>query len=174
LGGGFSTPDSLLAVLAERVKDRKSQVREHATKTLARIWAVAAGDIEQGNEQVVSLLKDGPSKIFDAYYTNDPEIHILIDRVLFEILLPLNYPPIKPKLSRSGSSQSQKQKESQSAEADSDADIDKIRVRRILTLLAGLDDKAKKVFYAMQGRQISIRNFVDFYLKACEEYNVSV
>jgi sister-chromatid-cohesion protein PDS5 len=174
LGGGFSTPDSLLAVLAERVKDRKSQVREHATKTLARIWAVAAGDIEQGNEQVVSLLKDGPSKIFDAYYTNDPEIHILIDHVLFEILLPLNYPPIKPKLSRSGSSQSQKQKESQSNDADSEADIDKIRVRRILTLLAGLDDKAKKVFYAMQGRQISVRNFVDFYLKACEEYNGGV
>ncbi|EDP55189.1 hypothetical protein KXX16_005662 [Aspergillus fumigatus] len=174
LGGGFSTSDSLLAVLAERVKDRKSQVRDHATKTLARIWAVAAGDIEHGNEQVVSLLKDGPSKIFDAYYTNDPEIHILIDRVLFEILLPLNYPPIKPKLSRSSSSQSQKQKESQSAEADSDADIDKIRVRRILTLLAGLDDKAKKVFYAMQGRQISVRNFVNFYLKACEEYNGGV
>ncbi|KAJ6148370.1 hypothetical protein N7497_010352 [Penicillium chrysogenum] len=91
--GGCSSPDSVLAILAERVKDRKPHVREHAMKILARMWAVAAGDIEQNTEPVVSLLKDAPSKIFDAFYTNDQEIHILIDRVLFETLLPLPYPP---------------------------------------------------------------------------------
>ncbi|GES66564.1 sister chromatid cohesion and DNA repair protein [Aspergillus terreus] len=173
-GGGVSSPDSILFVLAERVKDRKPQVREHAMKTLARMWAVAAGEIEQDNDQIVPLLKDAPSKIFDAYYTNEPDIHMLIDRVLFEILLPLNYPPIKSKLSRSSSSQSQKQKDSQASETNAEMDVDRIRVRRILTLLKGLDDKAKKVFFALQARQIQLRTAVTIYLQACEEYNGGV
>ncbi|KAL2864467.1 sister chromatid cohesion factor PDS5 [Aspergillus lucknowensis] len=171
VSGGFSTQDSLLFILAERVKDRKPQVREHAMKVLARVWAVASGEIEQDNEQAAPLLRDGPSKIFDAFYTNDLDIHVCIDRVLFEVLLPLGYPPIKPKLSRTGSSQSQKPKDSQTSGPENEADVDKIRVRRILTLLRGLDDKAKKVFFAMQGRQISMRTAVTIYLQACEEYN---
>lgn len=173
VSGGFSTPDSLLFVLAERVKDRKPQVREHAMKTLARIWAVAAGEIERDDEVVAPLLKDGPSKIFDAFYTNDQDIHVMIDRVLFEILLPLNYPPVKAKLTRSSSTQSQKQKGSQAQEGDAEVDVDKVRTRRILTLLRGMDDKAKKVFFAMQARQISMRTAMTIYLQACEDYNVS-
>lgn len=172
--GGCSSPDSVLAILAERVKDRKPQVREHAMKILARMWAVAAGDIEQNTEPVVSLLKDAPSKIFDAFYTNDQEIHVLIDRVLFETLLPLNYPPIKSKLSRGGSNLSQKQKDSQSSEAEQETDVDKIRVRRILTLLRGLDEKARRVFFVMLARQLSMRSAMTLYLEACEKYNVSM
>lgn len=172
--GGCSTENSVLAILAERVKDRKPQVREHAMKILARMWAVAAGEIEQNTEPVVSLLKDAPSKIFDAFYTNDQEIHILIDRVLFEILLPLNFPPIKSKLSRSTSSQSQKQKDSQGSEPDQETDVDKIRVRRILTLLQGLDEKARRVFFVMLARQLSMRSAMTLYLEACEKYNVSL
>ncbi|KAJ5690650.1 hypothetical protein N7462_005042 [Penicillium macrosclerotiorum] len=172
--GGCSTENSLLAVLAERVKDRKPQVREHAMKILARMWAVAAGDIEQNTEPVVSLLKDAPSKIFDAFYTNDQEVHMLIDRVLFETLLPLNYPPVKSKLSRSSSNQSQKQKENAASEADQETDVDKIRVRRILTLLRGLDEKARQVFFVMLTRQISMRTAMTYYLEACEKYNGGV
>ncbi|KAJ5098068.1 hypothetical protein N7532_005069 [Penicillium argentinense] len=174
--GGCSTPDSVLAILAERVKDRKPQVRDHAMKILARIWAVAAGDIEQNTEPVVSLLKDAPSKIFDAFYTNDQEIHILIDRVLCETLLPLSYPPIKSKISRGGSNLSQKgkEKESQATDVDQENDVDKIRVRRILTLLRGLDEKARRVFFVMLARQLSMRQATTLYLEACEKYNGGV
>jgi sister-chromatid-cohesion protein PDS5 len=172
--GGCSAENSVLAILAERVKDRKPQVREHAMKILARMWAVAAGEIEQNTEPAVSLLKDAPSKIFDAFYTNDQEIHILIDRVLFETLLPLNYPPIKTKLSRSASNQSQKQKDSQASEPEQENDVDKIRVRRILTLLRGLDEKARRVFFVMLARQLSMRSAMTLYLEACEKYNVSI
>ncbi|CAG8361775.1 unnamed protein product [Penicillium salamii] len=174
--GGCSSPDSVLAILAERVKDRKPHVREHAMKILARMWAVAAGDIEQNTEPVVSLLKDAPSKIFDAFYTNDQEIHVLIDRVLFETLLPLPYPPLKSKLSRGSSNQSQKQKEkdSQASEPEQETDVDKIRVRRILTLLRGLDEKARRVFFVMLARQMSMRTAVTLYLEACEKYNGGV
>ncbi|KAJ5770248.1 uncharacterized protein N7511_002299 [Penicillium nucicola] len=172
--GGCSMPDSLLAILAERVKDRKPHVREHAMKILARMWAVAAGDIEQNTEPVVSLLKDAPSKIFDAFYTNDQEIHVLIDRVLFETLLPLSYPPIKAKLSRGNSNQSQKQKDIQASEPGQETDVDKVRVRRILTLLRGLDEKARRVFFVMLARQLSMRSAVTLYLEACEKYNGGV
>ncbi|KAJ6051485.1 uncharacterized protein N7446_006117 [Penicillium canescens] len=172
--GGCSTPDSLLAILAERVKDRKPHVREHAMKILARMWAVAAGDIEQNTEPVVSLLRDAPSKIFDAFYTNDQEIHVLIDHVLFETLLPLSYPPIKAKLTRGNSNQSQKQKDSQASEPEQETDVDKIRVRRILTLLRGLDEKARRVFFVMLARQLSMRSAVTLYLEACEKYNGGV
>lgn len=171
LDGGVSSPDSVLSILAERVKDRKPQVRERAMKTLARMWGVAASEIEQNNALVVPLLKDAPSKIFDAYYTNDPDIHVMIDRVLFELLLPLNYPPIKPRPFRSDSSPQKKDK--QGSEGDNELDVDKIRVRRVLALLRGLDEKAKKVFFAMQGRQLSVTGVMKIYLEACEEYNVS-
>ncbi|KAJ6133988.1 Armadillo-like helical [Penicillium sp. IBT 18751x] len=172
LNGGCSSPGSVLAALSERPKDRRQQVREHSTKVLARIWAVAAGDIEQNTEPVTSLLKDIPSRIFDAFYTNDQEIHLLIDRVIHETLLPLNYPPIKSKLSRSASNQSQKQKDSQPSEEETD--VDKIRVRRILTLLRGLDEKARKVFFVMLARQLQLRSAVTMYLDACEKYNGGV
>ncbi|KAJ5894713.1 hypothetical protein N7495_006404 [Penicillium taxi] len=170
--GPCSSPDSIFAILAERVKDRKPQVRERAIKVLARMWAVAAGDIEHNTEPVVSLLKDIPSKIFDAFYTNDQEIHVLIDRVLYETLLPLAYPPIKSKLSRTGSNQLQKQKDSQVSETE-ETDVDKIRVCRILTLLRGLDEKARRVFFVMLARQLSMAKAVSLYLQACEQYNVS-
>lgn len=176
LDGGCSSPDSLLAILAERVKDRKPHVRERAMKILARMWAVAAGDIEQNTEPVVSLLKDAPSKIFDAFYTNDQEIHVLIDRVMFETLLPLQYPPIKSKAFRGNSNQSQKQKdkESQTTGPEQETDVDKIRVRRILTLLRGLDEKGRPVFFVMLARQMSMRSAVTLYLEACEKYNGGV
>jgi sister chromatid cohesion protein PDS5 len=156
--GGLESADSVFTILAERVKDRKPAVRDRAMRVLAKIWAVAVGEIEEGNEQVISLLKDAPSKIYDAFYTNDPEIQALIDRVQFEYLLPLSYPPAKSK---------------QSKGKDAEGTVDKIRVQRILTLIKSLDEKSKKVFFALQNRQLNLRTALTIYLQACEEYNVS-
>lgn len=161
--GGVSDSGSLLSVLSERVKDRKHVIREQATQILARMWAVAAGEIEADNELVVPILKDIPTRIFDAFYTNDREIHVLIDHVLFDILIPLNYPPIK---SKSRASQQPKKHE-----AD-DIDPDYVRVRRILVLGKNLDERAKKVFIAFLGRQVQMRTWMTFYLTSCDEYNV--
>ncbi|EGE04276.1 bimD protein [Trichophyton equinum CBS 127.97] len=83
--GGLSEPDSLLSVLAERVKDRKHAVREQAMNVLGKMWAVASGDIEANNEEVMTILKDAPSKIFDAYYTNDLDLQVLLDHVIYEM-----------------------------------------------------------------------------------------
>ncbi|KAI5310831.1 hypothetical protein KEM55_000001, partial [Ascosphaera atra] len=166
-GRGIRDADSVLAVLAERVKDRKQSVREVAMQVLGRIWGVAAGEIEAGNEVVVKLLGDVPSRILDAWYTNNFEIQVLIDRAMFELLLPLGYPPIKSKGKKDDEG---KEKDKAKNEANADA----IRVRRILTLAKNLDDRAKKVFFAFQSRQLSLRKFVQFFITSCEEYNGGV
>ncbi|EGD89097.1 hypothetical protein H112_04016 [Trichophyton rubrum D6] len=168
--GGLSEPDSLLSVLAARVKDRKHAVREQAMNVLGKMWAVASGDIEANNEEVMTILKDAPSKIFDAYYTNDLDLQVLLDHVIYEVLLPLTYPPIKSKQAKG---QSQKSKTAKGNQED-DVDPDSIRARRILTLVNGLDEKSKNVFFAFQSRQLKMRAFMDFYLTACEEYNGGV
>ncbi|EEQ84407.1 sister chromatid cohesion protein PDS5 [Blastomyces dermatitidis ER-3] len=175
ISGGISDQGSVLSVLAERVKDRKHAVREHAMKILARMWGVASGEIEVGNEQVTMILKDIPSRILDAYYTNNLDIQVLLDHVIFELLLPLNYPPLKSKAVKGDSSQLRKLKSAmREGEGYTETDIEMIRVRRILTLVKGLDERAKKVFFALQARQLSMRTFMTFYLTACEEYNGGV
>lgn len=173
--GGLSDPSSVFSVLAERVKDRHHTVREESMTTLARLWGVAAGEIEANNDLVVTVLKDAPSKILDAYYTNNLEIQALLDHVIFELLLPLNYPPIKANPSKNPeSSQDRKSKLGRDAEGGDESDADTIRVRRILTLVKSLDERSKKVFFALQARQQKMVPFMKFYLEACEEYNVGV
>ncbi|PGH23746.1 hypothetical protein AJ80_02175 [Polytolypa hystricis UAMH7299] len=169
--GGLSEPESILSILAERVKDRKHPVREKAMKVLARMWGVAAGEIEANNELVVAVLKEAPSRILDAYYTSILDVQTLLDHVTFEILLPLNYPPVK---SKSSKSEGRKSRSARDGEGEGDVDADAIRVRRLLTLVKGLDDRAKKVFFALLPRQLNMRTFMSFYLTTCEEYNGGV
>lgn len=171
--GSISSPGSILATLSDRVRDRKPVVREEAMRILARMWAVAAGEVERGNEKVTAILGDAPTKLLDVCYINDPEVNILLDRIMFEYLLPLNYPPIKGKFMRSESQkQSSTEKCDQPQEDASDADL--VRVRRILTLVKGLDDRAKRVFFGMQNRQTQLSQVMAQYLNACEDYNGGV
>lgn len=172
-GGGLSDPSSVFSILAERVKDRKHTVREEAMTILARLWGVAAGEIEANNELVVNVLRDAPSKILDAYYTNNLEIQVLLDHVIYEQLLPLSYPPIKSKGSKSAEPSQGRKIKSASRDVDDELDPDTIRVRRILTLVKSLDEKSKKVFFALQSRQLKMTAFMTYYLEACVEYNVS-
>ncbi|KAL8674202.1 MAG: hypothetical protein Q9168_001370 [Polycauliona sp. 1 TL-2023] len=168
--GGVDEPGSVLAILAERVKDLKHPVRAEAMPVLARLWGVAVGEISVGNEQVCALLKGIPSKILNTHYTNDIEVISLIDRVFFEQLLPLNYPPIKAKSTKLANGNSQTVKESQGEIMDPD----KIRTERILLLVRDLDERAKKVFYMNQSRQRTLGPFITAFLERCEEYNGGV
>ncbi|KAL8961673.1 MAG: hypothetical protein Q9193_001804 [Seirophora villosa] len=174
--GGVSDSGSLLATLADRVRDRRHPVREEAMGVLARIWGVAVGEISEENEQIVALLGGIPTKILDTYYTNDIEIMVLLDRVFYEHLLPLSYPPVKAKSSRLPNGNSQGAKESQrSTDKGGEAvDLDKIRTERILLLVKALDERAKKVFYAIQSRQLMLSKYMIAYLARCEDYNGGV
>ncbi|KAI4206328.1 MAG: hypothetical protein LQ346_001153 [Caloplaca aetnensis] len=174
--GSVTDSGSILAILAERIRDKKHSVREEAMTVLARIWGVGVGEMSAGNEEVTALLKGIPSKILDTYYTSDIEIMVLLDRVFFEQLLPLHYPPIKGKNSKLANGNTQGPKESQgSMEKSGDTiDPDPIRTERILLLLKDLDERAKKVFYAVQSRQILLSKVMRAYLERCEDYNGGV
>ncbi|KAI4133362.1 MAG: hypothetical protein LQ338_000262 [Usnochroma carphineum] len=174
--GGVTANGSLLAVLADRVRDRKHSVRDEAMTVLARVWGVAVGEISAGNEEIVALLGGIPSKILDTYYTNDIEIMVLLDRVFFEQLLPLSYPPVKAKSSKitNGNSQGAKDSPGGIDRPGEAIDPDKIRTERILLLAKDLDERAKKVFYAIQSRQLMLSKVMSAYLARCEDYNGGV
>lgn len=173
--GGVDKEGSILYNLAERARDRKPAVRAEAIMTLGRIWGVAAGEIAAENETVIEALGSIPSKLFDTFYVNDLEINVLLENVLYEQLLPLGYPPVKSKALANGATGSQsKSKESQTngSAGKEGSEWDRIRTERILTLVRGLDAKAKKAFFAVQGRQVPLSAIVHKFLKMCEEYNV--
>ena len=172
--GGLDKPGSVLAVLAERVRDRKHAVRVEAMRVLATLWGVAFGAVAAAEEQVISTIGAAPSKILDTYYANDMDLMVLLDHALYEQLLPLSYPPIKAKSAKLANGSSQKAKKSQTnggGETDS-IDPDKIRTERILLLVKDLDERAKKVFFAIQTRQNQLAKVMTAYLERCEDYNV--
>jgi sister-chromatid-cohesion protein PDS5 len=177
--GGVDKEGSVLANLSERVKDRKPAVRNEAMETMARIWGVASGEIANGNQEVIELVGGASSRILNAFYTNDPEIQVLIDKVFYEILLPLTYPPIKSKTQKTVSGNSQRVQDSQAA-ADTAEDgskkkePDELRAQRILVLLKTLDERAKKIFFSICARQVAVSRYLMAYLQSCEEYNAGV
>lgn len=172
--GGLEKPGSVLAVLAERVRDRKHAVRVEAMRVLGSLWGVASGAVAAAEEQVISTIGAAPSKILDTYYANDMELMALLDRVLYEQLLPLSYPPIKAKTAKLANGSSQKAKKSQTngaVETDS-IDPDRTRTERILVLVRDLDERAKRVFFAIQTRQSQLAKVMTAFLQRCEDYNV--
>ena len=172
--GGLDKPGSVLAVLAERVRDRKHAVRVEAMRVLGSLWGVASGAVAAAEEQVISTIGAAPSKILDTYYANDMDLMALLDHVLYEQLLPLSYPPIKAKVAKLANGNSQKVKKSQTngaVETDS-IDPDKLRTERILVLVRDLDERAKRVFFAIQTRQSQLAKIMAAYLQRCEDYNV--
>lgn len=162
--GGLSKPGSLLSTVAERVVDKKLLVREQAMQVLANMWGVASRDIADGVDEVRSVIGPAPSHILSAMYVKDSHVTGMLLKILYESLLPLNYPSVKSKATAS----SQKNGESQTEDADS------IRVRRLLTLVRDLDDKAKPVFFGLQKRQADMVKALTAFLKCCEDYNGGV
>lgn len=181
----------ILQTLAERVRDKKIHVRLEGMRCLAKMWDMAYKDLCSGNEVVFAQLGWIPSKILDTFYINDPEVNVLLDHVLHEILIPVNYPPIekerfaadrdadkekgKEKEKANGAKSKGKDKDSAAAEKEREKELlegDKIRVQRLLVLVKGLDTKAKRALFAVPLRQISYAKVMEVFLKACEEYNV--
>ena len=170
--GGVDEPGSILANLAERVKDRKKDVRNDALRLLGRMWGVAVGAIGEGNERTEKLLGSIPSKILGTYYINDLEIITVVDRILFESLLPISYPPIKSKPATNGDSQ-RSARRSQGGE-NLEANPDKLRTERILLLVKALDERAKTVFFSLAKKQIQLAKYMSMFLENCEKYNAGV
>ncbi|KAK3058941.1 Sister chromatid cohesion protein pds5 [Extremus antarcticus] len=149
--GSVATPGSVFSHLADRIKDRKTTVRNAATELLAKIWGVAAGAIAEGNERIHNLVGAIPSKILDAWYVNDHEIHALVHRVL-----------------QQSAGDSQRVTDSQGA-TSGQPDPDAIRAERILVLVRDLDERAKGVFFSRQAKRSNYEGYLDAFLKLCED-----
>lgn len=167
--GGLAAHGSVLSTLADRVTDRKHSVREDAMTLLGQIWGTGSRDVQSGVESVVGVVGNIPSRLCNAMYVNDLHIHMQLDRVLYESLLPITFPPIKV----GSKSESQKRGKANSRD-NSNIDADHIRASRILTLIRSLDAKAKQVFFGIQKRQVDMSKAMKVFLKACEDYNGGV
>jgi len=164
--GGISKEGSVLGNLADRCRDRKPHVRVDAMVLLGKLWAAAIGELAAGEETVTSALGPIPSRIINAFYANDLELNVLLDRVIHEYLVPLSYPLRPKKSSKAANGNSQ----AQAASLDQDA----IRARRILLLIRSLDTPAKRAFFVLQARQPQFSGVVDTFLKQSELYNGGV
>ncbi|QPH01928.1 hypothetical protein C2857_006132 [Epichloe festucae Fl1] len=165
--GGVDKEGSVFASLADRCRDRRPAVRVDAMVLLGKLWAVGAGEIADGQEAVTSCLSGVPSRIINAFYANDPDLNVLLDRVMFECLVPLKYPLIKGKGAKNATGP-------QSKGGVSAGDQDRIRAERILLMLKSLDAPAQKAFLAMQSRQPQFAKGVAIFIKQCEAYNGGV
>jgi sister-chromatid-cohesion protein PDS5 len=168
----------ILQTLAERVRDKKIHVRLEGMRCLARMWDMAYKDIASGNDTVFAQLGWIPSKILDTFYINDPEVNVLLDHVLHEILIPVNYPPIEKERygmepEKANGNRKGKDKDDSKEREKEALEGDKIRVQRLLVLVKGLDAKAKRALFAVPLRQISYAKVMEVFLKACEDNNVS-
>lgn len=167
--GGLSKENTILSSLADRCRDRRPQVRVEAMALLGKLWAISSGEILAGNKVVVEALSAAPSKIYSSFYANDLEVNVLLDRVVYECLVPLSFPPPK-KGSKSANGNSQPQSQSAAGGYDQDA----VRTERILLLVRSLNPPAKKAFYAIQGRQPQFAKILSTFLRACEDFNGGV
>jgi sister-chromatid-cohesion protein PDS5 len=166
--GGIGKEGSVFANLGDRGRDKRPAVRVDAMILLAKLWAVGAGEIADGQEAVTACLGGVPSKIINAFYANDPDLNILLDRVMYECLIPLKYPNVKGKDTKAKASSSEKKGTLTPAEQDT------VRAERILLMLKSLDAPAQKAFFAMQARQPQFAVAVGVFIKQCETYNGGV
>lgn len=157
LAGGVQKDGSIFASLADRCRDRKQAVRVEAMVLLAKLWAAGSGEIADGQEAVTTCLGGVPSRIINAFYANDSDLNILLDRVMFECLIPLRFP-------NTGKGKGNM----------SPADKDTIRAERILQMLKSLDPPAQKAFFAMQSRQPQFAKAMGIFIQQCEAYNGGV
>ncbi|KAI1467007.1 armadillo-type protein [Daldinia caldariorum] len=165
--GGVTKEGTVLFTLADRCRDKKSSVRVEAMALLGKLWAVGSGEIAAGQELVTSALSGIPTRIFNTFYANDLELNVLLERVVFECLIPLSFPPPpKSKGSKSTNGNSQ----SQSA-VDSGYDQDRIRAERILLLVKDLDSNARRAFNALQARQPQFSKVLENLVRQCDVFN---
>ncbi|KAI2630683.1 armadillo-type protein [Hypoxylon sp. NC1633] len=165
--GGVHKEGSVLFTLADRCRDKRSSIRVEAMGLLGKLWAVGSGELAAGQESVISALSGIPSRIFNTFYANDLELNVLLERVVFECLVPLSFPP-PPKAK--GSKPSNGNSQSQSA-VDSAYDQDKIRAERILLLVRDLDTSARKAFHALQARQPQFSKVLELLVRHCDAFN---
>ncbi|GAP90058.1 putative spo76 protein [Rosellinia necatrix] len=165
--GGITKEGSVLFTLADRCRDKRSSVRVEAMALLGKLWGVASGEIAAGQETVIAALSGIPSRVFNTFYAGDLELHVLLERVVYECLIPLSFPP-PPKSKGSKSSNGQSPSHPTN---ELNYDQDKIRAERVLLLAKDMDKKAREAFNALQARQPQFSKVLENLVRQCDTFN---
>ncbi|KAJ8130712.1 hypothetical protein O1611_g2920 [Lasiodiplodia mahajangana] len=165
--GGITKEGSVLFTLADRCRDKRSSVRVEAMALLGKLWGVASSEIAVGQEAVIAALSGIPSRILNTFYANDRELNVLLERVIYECLVPLSFPPPpKSKASKSSNGQSPSQSTN-----ESNYDQDRIRAERVVLLVKEMDNNARKAFSALQARQPQFSKVLENFVRQCDSFN---
>lgn len=172
---GVEAHGSVLYNLADRIRDPRPIVRAEAMRLLGQLWGVASAAIAEGSERQHELFGPIPSKILEALYINEPTLTASVLETVYTCLLPINFPPSRPKAKGAqtsrGSQRSQRRQDLPQTQ-DAPYDADKLRSERILLLANDLTEKAKTVFFALQRQQVLQARYLGEFLDQCEAYNV--
>ncbi|KAI1122698.1 armadillo-type protein [Nemania abortiva] len=165
--GGIKKEGSVLFTLADRCRDKRSSVRIEAMALLGKLWGVASSEIAAGQDAVISALSGIPSRILNTFYANDLELNVLLERVVYECLVPLSFPPPpKSKASKPSNGQSPSQSTN-----ESNYDQDRIRAERVVLLVKDMDNNARKAFSALQARQPQFSKVLENLVRQCDVFN---
>ncbi|KAJ1650032.1 Sister chromatid cohesion protein pds5 [Dispira simplex] len=141
----FSNLDlEILVQLGHRCRDKKAIPRREAVRTLSHIFRLAFPSIEQHQPRAIQRFGWIPSTFLNTLYVNDPDITVVVYQALFSAV----FPP-------------------------SDQLGDDERTRRLLIVLALLNERASKAFVAFLQRQAVLIRDMRHYLDACENYNTT-
>ncbi|KAF3915317.1 hypothetical protein AA313_de0203820 [Arthrobotrys entomopaga] len=147
--------ENVLEALAQRIKDKKLAVREAALNVLSQLWAEAYPQISLNNTVVIRDLEFIPSSLFDVIYVNDKDTNVLLDKALYELLLPIgDYNGKKDNKAKKAkgkesqvvtqaASQPASQLATQAEAPEEEMTDDEIRTRRIMILLRCMTDSTE-------------------------------
>ncbi|KAF3933208.1 hypothetical protein ABW20_dc0105176 [Dactylellina cionopaga] len=145
--------ENILETLAQRTKDKKLTVREAAIGVLSQLWADAFPQIAANNKVVIRELEFIPSSLLDVIYVNDKETNVLLDRALYECLLPIgDYSGKKDSKTKKAKGKETQAVTQAASQAASQAEVpeeeiseDELRTRRIMILLRCMTDSTEKL-----------------------------
>lgn len=93
--GGVFREGFILLILVDCCCDWRLVVRVVVMFLLGKFWVVGIGELFVGNEVVIVVFDGVLSCIYNVFYVNDVEVNVLLDCVIFECLIFLNYLLVK-------------------------------------------------------------------------------
>ncbi|RKP38243.1 armadillo-type protein [Dimargaris cristalligena] len=134
----------ILVQLGHRCRDKKSSPRQEAIKALSHIFDLAYPSLETRDPIAVARFGWIPSVLFNTFYANDLDTLVMVERALTETVF-------QPSATLT----------------------DEQRTRRLLIVVALLDDRARKAFMGFLNRQLNTSREMNLFLDLCEKYNAA-
>ncbi|WBW73235.1 mitotic and meiotic cohesin loader subunit Pds5 [Schizosaccharomyces osmophilus] len=137
-------PVEILKLMGDRLRDKKLSVRIQAIQTLSKIYHIAFPGLEAGEEVSIQLFSWIPSSLLEVFYINDEATNTTVDLAMNELVL---------------------------QQLNSDTDT---RVNRLLVAMNHFSEKALRVFFMLQQRQLRFSGYCKYFIECCKNYNGGV